>query len=81
MKNRNRWILVLIWILCIALGAGFFFKVRDDRRKNAERTAQLKEQAEASEQIDAEKLVDEVHAMLAQEPEERTCTSISTEVR
>lgn len=56
MKNRNRWIQVLAWILCIALGVGFFFKVRDDRRKNAERIAQLKEQAEASEQIDEEKL-------------------------
>ena len=56
MKNRNRWILVLIWILCIALGAGFFFKVRDDRRKNAERIAQLKKQSEASEQTDEEKL-------------------------
>ena len=56
MKNRDRWIQVLAWILCIALGVGFFFKVRDDRRKNAERTAQLQQQAEASEQTDNEKL-------------------------
>ena len=56
MKNRERWIQVIAWALCIALAVGFFFKVQDDRRKNAERIAKLQQKAEASEQTESEKL-------------------------
>ena len=56
MKIGNYWKQILAWTLCIVVAAGLFFVVREDRRKNAERIAQLQKQAEELEKTDSEKL-------------------------
>lgn len=56
MKTGNYWKQVLAWALCIVIAAGLLYVVHDDRKKNAERTAQLQKQAEEIEQTDGEKL-------------------------
>lgn len=56
MRIGNYWKQILAWTLCIAIGAGLFYVVREDQRKEAERTAQLVKEAEELEQIDDEKL-------------------------
>ena len=56
MKIGNYWKQILALTLCIVVAAGLFYVVREDRRKNAERIAQLQKQAEELEKTDGEKL-------------------------
>lgn len=56
MKIVRYWKQILAWALCIAIAAGLFYVVHDDRKKNAEHIAQLQKQAEELEQTDGEKL-------------------------
>lgn len=56
MKIGNNWKQILAWGLCVVIAAGLLFIVHDDRKKNAERTAQLQKQAEELEQTDGEKI-------------------------
>lgn len=55
MKIGNYWKQIIAWALCVVIAAGLFYIVRDDRKKNAERIAQLQKQAEELEQTDGEK--------------------------
>ena len=56
MKIANYWKQILAWTLCIVVAAGLFYVVREDRKRNAERIAQLQKQAEELEKTDGEKL-------------------------
>ena len=56
MRIRNYWKQILAWVLCLIIASGLLFVVRDDRKKNAERIAQLQKQAEELEQTDGEKI-------------------------
>lgn len=56
MKIGNYWKQIMAWALCIVIAASLFYVVRDDRKKNAERIAQLQKQAEELEQTDGEKI-------------------------
>lgn len=53
---RIDWKQVLAWTLCAAIAAGLIYTIQDDSKKNAERIAQLQQQAEESEKTDSEKL-------------------------
>ena len=56
MKGKANWLHILAWALCAVLAGGLFFVIREDNRKNAERIAQLQQQASEREQTDSEKL-------------------------
>ena len=55
MRNKGRLFQVIAWILCIAVAGGLIYLVRSDRQKNAERIAQLQQQAAEMEKTDGEK--------------------------
>lgn len=56
MKIGNYWKQILAWSLCLVIAAGLMFVVRDDRKKNVERIAELQKQADELEQTDGEKI-------------------------
>lgn len=56
MKIGNNWKQIMAWALCVIIAAGLIFVVRDDRKKDEERIAQLQQQAEELEQTDGEKI-------------------------
>ena len=56
MSIKRVWLQLLAWGLCVSLAIAFFFRVRDDQRKNEERIRQLQMEASESELIDEEKL-------------------------
>ena len=56
MKINSKWFTIFAWVLCVALAGGLYYIVRDDNKKNAERIAQLQQQANEREQTDNEKL-------------------------
>ena len=55
MKIGNYWKQILAWVLCIVIAAGLLYVIRADRKKNAEKVAQLQKEAEKLERSDGEK--------------------------
>ena len=56
MNIGNYWKQILAWALCVVIAAGLIYVVRDDRKRNAQRIAELQKQAEELEQTDGEKI-------------------------
>ena len=56
MKISKYWKQILAWTLCAVLALGLVYIVREDRKRNTERIAQLQKQAAELEQTDNEKL-------------------------
>ena len=56
MNIKNYWKQALAWTLCVVIGLGLLYVVRDDKKKYAERVSQLQKQAEELAQTDGEKI-------------------------